>query len=194
MPRTQDDIDIDNLTPIIPVVRDDTWENPYEIVDSPIGRMPRWKAATTLTAKTQHYIQVRNDADEAAARLMETLGRADATIARRGLIKDMCDRMDAFARRLDAIEARHRADDAAKERERIFDEEPLAQPPGTNQPEPAQIKDDEPPLAKGPGELPAPSLAEDALGDLPEELRDLPEPVSEPKGSVLPQPIGLFGN
>jgi len=48
-----------------------------------------------------------------------------------------------------------------------------------------------------PGKEEAASLkAEDTdnIGDLPEKLRDLPDPVPEPKGSVYPQPVSISLN
>lgn len=133
----------DPRLPTLEQIMDDN--NSYEIIDSPVGRMERWRASTLMTAGIQHYVQVRDDAIEATTRLHETLARADAAIARRGLIKHLADQMAEISKRVDVLEARHRADAEREERERLFEEEPLSEPPGTNEPEPAEIKDDEPP-------------------------------------------------
>jgi len=39
-----------------------------------------------------------------------------------------------------------------------------------------------------------PEDRDDELGDLPEELRDLPDPTPEPRGSVHPQPVSISLN
>jgi hypothetical protein len=44
MTRTTDDVDIDNLSPVVPTPRADGYENPFELVDSPMGLMERWRA------------------------------------------------------------------------------------------------------------------------------------------------------
>src|SRR5262249_51644948 len=145
---------------------------------------------------------VRSDAAEATA-------RADADKAREALIQDLCSRIDSYEHRFDALqkrlteaEAERTRDDAAR---RKFDAEPINLPPGSNEPEPtplsrdrgAHIREDEPPealVSKEPEpslELVAPS---DAIGDLPEELRDLPDPTPEPKGKVYPQPVAISLN
>jgi hypothetical protein len=199
MPRTQDDIDINNLNPVIPVKRDEGYENPFDVVECPLGVMERWRAnamamGTTgaMSALHEMYQVVRNDAAEVAA-------RADAVRARRGLIQHLCDQISGMQERItrleDALEARHKADAEREEQKRQFEEEPLSEPPGTVGPSVAadDRRDDEPPgISQHPGELPEPSLElEDELGDLPEALRDLPDPVEPPRGSVVPQPVSI---
>jgi hypothetical protein len=63
----------------------------------------------------------------------------------------------------------------------------------TDQHQPSGELHDLPP--KDEGDLPKPPLGtEDNIGDLPEALRDLPDPVEPPKGSVVQQPTALFGS
>jgi hypothetical protein len=183
--------------------------DPFELVDSPWGHIERWRASTlatgTMGALAQVYDIVRNDADAAVARVEETE-------ARKGLVQHLCDQISGLLERInrleDSLEARHKADaerEQQEERERLFDAEPIPEPPGTSGPSvtadqhepsapvPSGELHDLPP--KDASELPEPPLElEDALGDLPEELRDLPDPVEPPKGSVVQQPTALFGS
>ena len=185
--------------------------NPYELVDSPFaeGKMEAWRvqslalgASGALAALHQLYQMVRNDAADASA-------RADEAQAREALVKHLCDQVAAMQERInrlaDALEARQRADEEASRHQRRFDEEPLTLPPDIEEYQsrtpPAEIGDDTP--APG-GELhqiaakeePSadPEDRDDELGDLPEELRDLPDPTPEPRGSVHPQPVSISLN
>jgi hypothetical protein len=151
---------------------------------------------------------VRNDAADQAA-------RADEAQAREALVAHLCDQIAAMQERInrlaDALEARQRADAKAARHQRRFDEEPIELPPDIaeyqSRTPPEKIGDEahQPggelhsvaPKDEPPSELPEPPLeAEDSdnLGDLPEELRELPDPAPEPKGSVLPPPTALFGS
>jgi hypothetical protein len=187
--------------PRLPTLEEVMTGSPFDIVDSPWGHIERWRASTlatgTMGALAHVAAIVRNDAAELEKQAVALDAKKHAVLSTINRIVKFMSRVDALTARVDALEARHRADAEEKERQRLFQEEPLALPPGENQPEPAQVKDDEPPIgiSKDPGELPEPSLElEDALGDLPEKLRDLPDPPAEPKGSVLPQPTALFGS
>ena len=175
--------------------------NPFELIDTPLGTMERWRAEAMLIGSTSGiqdvYRTIRDDASAAAA-------RADEAQAQRTLIQHVLDQITEFERRFDAhvarlaeAEAKRRADENAA---REFEEEPLSLPPGDPpgaDPVVAadQPTDDPPGISKDPGELPEPSLElEDSLGDLPEKLRDLPDPVEPPKGKVYPQPIAISLN
>jgi hypothetical protein len=106
--------------------------DPFEIIDSRWGRIERWRALAMSTGEVgslQRAIDViRNDAAEVAA-------RADEVEARKGLVQHLCDQIAEMQERInalaDALEARHRADEEREEREAAFEEEPLAEPPGT---------------------------------------------------------------
>lgn len=216
-PRTPDPSPAADPTgnPRLPTLEEVMNGSPFDIVDSPWGHIERWRASTlatgTMGVLANVYDIVRSDAAEATA-------RADADKAREALIQDLCSRIDSYEHRFDALqkrlteaEAERTRDDAAR---RKFDAEPINLPPGSNEPEPtplrrdrgAHIREDEPPEPLVSKE-PEPSLelvaepddassrqGSDALGDLPEELRDLPDPTPEPQGKVYPQPVSISLN
>jgi hypothetical protein len=175
--------------------------NPFELVDSPWGKIEAWRASTlatgTMGALAQVYETVRNDAAELSA-------RADEAKARSALIQDLCSRVDGFQRRFDALVAKHEAEEAvrkaAADAAREFEEEPLSLPPG----DPPEQLDAE--LGKRDGgaightpsgelhEVAAKHEPDDNVGDLPEGLEDLPDPAPEPQGIVYPQPIAVSLN
>jgi hypothetical protein len=94
------------------------------------------------------------------------------------------------------LEAKRRANE---EQQREFEEEPIPEPPGTSGPSVAadhqpggELHSVSPKEEEPPSELPEPPLEDsDSLGDLPQELRDLPDPVEPPKGKVFPQPVAI---
>src|SRR5262245_45409213 len=104
--------------------------NPFEILNTPLGEMERWRAEAMLVGTTggiqSVYDAIRADAATQAA-------RADEAQARAALIEHLCTKVDEFERRfadhearLVAAEEQHRAD---QEREAKFNEEPLELPP-----------------------------------------------------------------
>src|SRR5262249_19702808 len=182
--------------------------NPFDRVTTPLGEMERWRAEAMLIGTTggmqSVYDAIRTDATAQAA-------RADATEARNALIEHLCDKVVDFEKRFDAREARlaaaedkRRADEARKA---AFDEEPLLTlPPDISEYQartpPKQIGDETPAPsgelhALPPSEEPEPPLeVEDAdnVGDLPKELAEPPDPVPEPEGSVVAQPVAISLN
>jgi len=174
--------------------------SPFDIIDTPWGHIERWRASTLATgsmgALSSVYDIVRADAAASQA-------RADAEQAREALTEHLCNQVTELSRRFDDLEARltaaedkRRADEAAQRR---LDEEEIELPPDFDRPQdlpPAKIEDE---AAMPGGELHSivpkeePPL-DDSEGDLPPELVEEPEPVPEPKGSVLPPPTALFGN
>ena len=188
--------------------------SPYELIDSPFAteKMEAWRAQSialgasgALAAFHRLYEMVRNDAADAAA-------RADEAQAREALVKHLCDQVAAMQERInrlaDALEERQRSDEAAAQHQRRFDEEPITLPPDLSEYQtrtpPSEIGDDTHQPggelhALGPSKDPDPSLEPtavegDELGDLPEALRDLPDPVPEPQGKVYPQPVAISLN
>jgi hypothetical protein len=184
-------------------------QNQFELVETRLGTMERWRANAMLIGETGGILSVYD------AIRSDSIARADADKARETLIRHLCSQVDALTTRCDALasenatlkaEARRRADAEAGARE--FDEEPLTLPPDlqeyqTENP-PAEIGD----AAHHPGgdlhtvaakeepELEELEL-EDNTGDLPEEIqlpKPLSEPAPEPKGSVFPQPIAVSLN
>lgn len=202
MARTQDDID--NLNPVIPVKRDDGYENPWEIIDSPWGHIERWRASTLATGTMGCLAQVaaivRNDAAELEQKTVELDAKKHAVLSTINRLVKFMSRVDELTTRVEQLEAKRRADE---EQQREFEEEPIPEPPGTVCPSVAA--DHQPggelhsvaPKEEPPSELPEPPLEEefsndlDSLGDLPEPLRDLPDPVEPPKGQVVPQPVSI---
>ena len=99
--------------------------NPFELVDTPWGRIEAWRASTlstgTMGMLAQVYDVVKNDAANLTA-------RADAEEARTALIQHLCDKVGEFEQRFDALEARLAAAEdkrrADEEREAEFAEEP----------------------------------------------------------------------
>jgi hypothetical protein len=174
--------------------------SPFETIDTPLGKMERWRAEALIIGSTSGiqdvYRTIRDDATAQAA-------RADEAEARATLIRHLCAKVDAFESKLDNLVAQvaaereaRRADEARKA---AFDQEPLALPPG-DPPDPTVIRDE---THQPGGELhsiaakePDPDLEieGDAVGDLPKEIEDPPDPVPEPRGSVYPQPTAISLN
>ena len=202
----------------IPTLEEIMNGSPYDLVDSPFSKdkMEAWRAQSlalgvggALAAMHRLYDLVRNDAADQAA-------RADKAKAREALVAHLCDQVAAMQDRInrlaDALETRQRADaEAARqeaERRRALEEDPLEDLPDIAEYQarnpPSEIGDDthqpggelHAVAAKEKGKEPEPDLEveDDELGDLPEELRDLPDPVPEPKGSVHPQPVAISLN
>jgi len=177
--------------------------SPHELVDSPFSndKMEAWRAQSlalgasgALAAFHRLYEMVRNDAADASA-------RADEAKAREALVAHLCDQVAAMQERInrlaDALEERQRADEEKARQQHRLDEEEITLPPDISEKQasapPKEIGDDTP---TPDGHLHSVAAKEDAdnLGDLPEELRELPDPVPEPKGSVIPPPTALFGS
>ena len=179
--------------------------NPFEIIDTPWGQMEAWRASTmaigTMGALAQVAAIVRNDAAELEKKAVALDAKRHAVLNTVNRLLKFMSRVDALTSRVEALEAQRKADEATQ---RKLDEEPLTLPPDIQEyqastpPEPIGDESHQPG-----GELhpvaakEEPSLDDDLtdnLGDLPAELRDLPDPAPEPKGSVLPPPTALFGS
>src|SRR5262245_4894831 len=188
--------------------------SPYDLVDSPFAteKIEAWRAQSlalgasgALAAFHRLYEMVRNDAADQAA-------RADEAQAREALVAHLCDQVAAMQERInrlaDSLEARQRADAEAARHQRRLDEEEIELPPDLDRIQdlpPSEIGDDTPApdghlhavaaKEEPSSELPEPPLEDsDNIGDLPPELVKEPDPVPEPKGSVLPPPTALFGS
>jgi hypothetical protein len=134
-------------------------ENPNELIDSPWGKVPAWKASTlatgTMGAYSEYIKQVRADAtlahDALNVREQAVTARQDAVTAREQAVVDLLGRASLLFDRLDKrlSEAEARRDQAQ--------EEPLPHPPGPG---------DE-------GDLETPKSAKDPEDyDLERDLRD----------------------
>src|SRR5262249_18620363 len=182
--------------------------NPYEIIETPLGVMERWRAETliigTFSGAQRVYADIR--ADEATFN-----ARADADKARTALIQHLCAKVDAFQSKLDhlvaevAAEREARRADAARQKK--FDEEPLTLPPDIAEKQasepPAKIENDagaskepDPPLEEDPR-----SAEDDGEGDLPKELLEGVPPAPSnypnpelPHPPVVSQPVSISLN
>ena len=191
--------------PRLPTLEQVMNSSPFEIIDTPWGEMEAWRASTmatgTMGALAQVAAIVRNDAAELEKKVVALDAKRHAVLNTVNRLLRFMSRVDALASRVEALEAQRKADEATQ---RKLDEEPLTLPPDIQEyqastpPEPIGDESHQPG-----GELhpvaakEEPSLDDDLtdnLGDLPAELRDLPDPAPEPKGSVLPPPTALFGS
>ena len=173
-----------------------------------------YKYSKAGTAPVQVYIDIPLDTPEFThlSDAEQFLAKVEALV----LVAHLCDQVAAMQDRInrlaDALETRQRADaEAARqeaERRRALEEDPLEDPPDIAEYQarnpPSEIGDDthqpggelHAVAAKEEGKEPEPDLEveDDELCDLPEELRDLPDPFPEPKGSVHPQPVAISLN
>ena len=142
--------------------------DPFEVIDTPWGRMEAWRASTiatgTMGALAQVAAIVKNDAaalEEETAALDAKKSAVLSTVNR--LLRFMS-RVDALTSRVEAMEEKRKADEAAQ---RKFEEEPLTLPPDIHEYQtrtpPAEIGDE--------GHVPG-----GELHDLPPKDEELPEP------------------
>jgi hypothetical protein len=169
-----------------------------EIIDTPVGRMEKWRADSILIGVTSgveeclratqtRFDQVRADTagfvNTLKDREQQVSAREDAVSTRERAVLDL---VGGASKLLDRLE-RHRAD-AEK-----FAEEP-ALPPGEEPP----TSDEEMQPTGHLHEVPAkeePELEGTEDEELPPELAKLePEKPPEPRGSVFPQPTAISLN
>jgi hypothetical protein len=153
-----------------------------------------------MGALTQVYEMVRNDAAELQEKTVAFDAKKASVLRTVKKLLNFMSRVDALTSRVEALEEKRKADEAVQ---RKLDEEPIELPPDISEKQtlapPVEVGGD----THQPGgelhavapksELPEPPLETegDELGELPEELRDLPDPVPEPKGKVVPQPVSI---
>jgi hypothetical protein len=186
-----------------PLILDNN-QDPWQIIDSPWGPLEAWRASTlatgTMGALTQVYEMVRNDAAELQEKTVAFDAKKASVLRTVKKLLNFMSRVDALTSRVEALEEKRKADEAVQ---RKLDEEPIELPPDISEKQtlapPVEVGGD----THQPGgelhavapksELPEPPLETegDELGELPEELRDLPDPVPEPKGKVVPQPVSI---
>jgi hypothetical protein len=75
--------------------------DPFEIVSTPLGDLPRWKADALLVGSTQAMLAVHKTASDS---IRADAVRTDDLPPLSEQIADLCDRCDGLAARLDAIE------------------------------------------------------------------------------------------
>jgi hypothetical protein len=195
----------------LPTLEQITHRDPFELVDSPWGKIEAWRASTmatgTMGALAQVAAIVRNDAAELEQKSIALDAKRHQVLRTVNRLLSFMSRVDALSARVEELEAKRRADEAA---EREFEEEPITLPPDIAEQQmlapPEKIGDETSALsgelhAVAPNEEAPPSdfpepphEIEDAEGDLPNELVEAPEPVPEPKGRVYPQPTAISLN
>jgi len=170
----------------LPTLEEILHRNPFDLVDSPWGKIEAWRASTmatgTMGALAQVAAIVRNDAAELQEKTVAFDAKKASVLRTVNKLLSFMSRVDALTTRVEALEAKRKADE---ERQREF-EEPIEEPPGTEEP---QADDTHVPG----GELHA-LVLEPALeleGD--EAEFELPEP-KDTTGSVIPQPIAVSLN
>jgi hypothetical protein len=195
----------------LPTMEETMHRNPFEIIDSPWGRIECWRAATlatgTMGALAQVAAIVRNDAAELREKAVAFDAKKASVLRTVNKLLNFMSRVDALTARMDALEAKLKADE---EQQCEFEEEPLTLPPDISEKQtlapPAELgahssarigddthqpggelhnvaPKDEPPLEDS-----------DNIGDLPKELEEPVDPVPKPQGTVYPQPTALFGS
>src|SRR5262245_6076442 len=102
---------------------DDTPLDPFEIISSPWGDIERWCASTLSTGAmgdlAQVYETVRADAAQLEERKQEIEARKDLVQRLCSAVADLQERVNRFA---DALELKHREDEAERERQLTLDE------------------------------------------------------------------------
>jgi hypothetical protein len=160
--------------------------NPWELIDTPWGTIEAWRASTmatgTMGALAQVATIVRSDTAELQEKTVAFDAKKASVLRTVNKLLNFMSRVDALTSRVEALEAKHRAEG---ERQREF-EEPIEEPPGTEEP---QADDTHVPGGELHALVPEPSLELEAdQGEF-----ELPEP-KDPTGTVIPQPIAISLN
>ena len=104
--------------------------DPFEVIDTPWGKMEAWRASTiatgTMGALAQVYKMVRNDAAELEKKAAALDAKKSAVLSTVNRLLKFMSRVDALTSRVEALEAKHKADEATQ---RKLDEEPIELPP-----------------------------------------------------------------
>jgi len=170
----------------LPTLEEILHRNPFDLVDSPWGKIEAWRASTmatgTMGALAQVAAIVRNDAAELQEKTVAFDAKKASVLRTVNKLLSFMSRVDALTTRVEALEAKRKADE---ERQREF-EEPIEEPPGTEEP---QVDDTHAPGGELHALVPEPAL--ELEGD--EAEFELPEP-KDPTGSVIPQPIAVSLN
>jgi hypothetical protein len=167
----------------VPTLEQNMHNNPFELVDSPWGKIEAWRASTlacgTMGALTQVYQMVRNDAAELEEKTVAFDAKKASVLRTVNKLINFMSRVDALTARMEALEAKRKADEQAA---REF-EEPIEEPPGMGDDTPSPSGELH---ALPPSEVPEPAL--ELEGD--EAEFELPGP-TDPTGGVIPQPTSI---
>ena len=159
--------------------------DPFEVIDTPWGKMEAWRASTiatgTMGALAQVYKMVRNDAAELEKKAAALDAKKSAVLSTVNRLLKFMSRVDALTSRVEALEAKHKADEATQ---RKLDEEPIELPPDiaeyqTRTP-PSEIGDE---THQPGGELHSIASKEEPSSELPEPPQ--PETTSDAGGVPL---------
>ena len=168
-----------------PLILENT-QDPWEIIDTPWGEMEAWRASTlatgTIGCLTQVAAIVRNDVAELQEKTVAFDAKKASVLRAVNKLLNFMSRVEALTSRVEALEAKRKADEAAA---REF-EEPIEEPPGTEEP---QVDDTHAPGGELHALVPEPSLELEA----DQAEFELPEPM-DPTGTVIPQPIAISLN
>src|SRR6516162_11576545 len=104
--------------------------DPFEVIDTPWGRMEAWRASTiatgTMGALAQVAAIVKNDAAALEEKTAALDAKKSAVLSTVNRLLRFMSRVDALTSRVEALEAKCKADEAAQ---RKLDEEPIELPP-----------------------------------------------------------------
>jgi len=162
--------------------------SPFELVDTSLGKMERWRAEAMLIGTTggiqSVYDSIRADATTQEARA--NADKAQHALLRRFFttVGKFLDATDHMVSRVEAAEEERRTDE---EQQREFEAEPLELPPDLDRPQdlpPSKIEDEE--FAPS-GELHSIAPKEE------EHLSELPEPPLEIESDAGKVPLS-YGN
>src|SRR5262249_23064585 len=170
----------------LPTIEEIMHRDPFELVDSPWGTIEAWRASTmatgTMGALAQVYEMVRNDAAELQEKTVAFDAKKASVLRTVNKLLNFMSRVDALTSRVEALEAKRKTD----EEQQCQFEEPIEEPPGTEEP---QADDTHVPGGEFHGPVPEPAL--ELEGD--EAEFELPEP-KDPTGTVIPQPTAISLN
>src|SRR5262249_1929549 len=167
----------------LPTLKEILHRDPFELVDSPWGTIEAWRASTMATGTMGALAQVaaiaRNDAAELQEKTVAFDAKKASVLRTVNKLLNLMSRVAALTSRVEALEAKRRADEQAQHQ---F-EEPIEEPPGTEEP---QVDDTHAPGGELHALVPEPAL--ELEGD--EAEFELPEP-KDPTGTVVPEPTAI---
>jgi hypothetical protein len=105
-------------------------QDPWAIIDSPWGKLERWRAEAmaggAMSALTQVAAIVQNDAAELEKKTVAFDAKKHAVLNTVNKLLNFMSRVDALTSRVEALEAKRKADEAVQ---RKLNEEPIELPP-----------------------------------------------------------------
>ena len=195
------------IAPSLPLIHGYEGANPYEIIPSKWGNLPRWHVNANLTGEMKGYERVRNDAINAQSRLDDLAAREKALMADKMAFsaekaKFKAD-AEAFGAGASALMGRIAVEQDRLQKIKADQQEPLASPPGAENKDPEPVLELEGDSISGasPGEPTEPEPKEDQEGDPHGEFPRLTKPIAMdqpefpdpelPHPPEVQQPIGV---